>query len=69
MSAEVLAAAQEIRPARGSQNPTALDRHYEILASSGESVGTAGFLENMDGLAMALISPTVSTDSKVLLTC
>jgi hypothetical protein len=27
----LLAAAQEIRPSRGSQNPTALDRHYETV--------------------------------------
>ena len=26
-----LATAQEIRPSRGSQNPTALDRHYETV--------------------------------------
>ena len=27
----LLAAAQEIRPARGAQNPTALDKHYEDI--------------------------------------
>jgi len=27
----LLAAAQEIRPSRGSQNPTALDHHYETV--------------------------------------
>ena len=27
----LLAAAQEIRPSRGSQNPTAIDRHYETI--------------------------------------
>jgi hypothetical protein len=30
----LLAAAQEIRPSRGSQNPTALDRHYEAVRAS-----------------------------------
>ena len=34
----LLAAAQEIRPARGSQNPTALDRHYEILRADMASI-------------------------------
>jgi hypothetical protein len=27
----LLAAAQELRPARGPQNPTALDAHYETI--------------------------------------
>jgi len=30
----LLAAAQEIRPSRGSQNPTALDRHYETVRAA-----------------------------------
>ena len=30
----LLAAAQQIRPSRGSQNPTALDRHYEAVRAS-----------------------------------
>jgi hypothetical protein len=37
-----LAAAQEIRPSRGSQNPTALDRHYETVR-----VGMAGVLREL----------------------
>jgi hypothetical protein len=38
----LLAAAQEIRPSRGSQNPTALDRHYETVR-----VGMAGILREL----------------------
>ncbi len=38
----LLAAAQEIRPPRGSQNPTALDRHYETVR-----VGMAGILREL----------------------
>ena len=36
------AAVQEIRPSRGSQNPTALDRHYETVR-----VGMAGVLREL----------------------
>jgi hypothetical protein len=35
-------AAEEIRPSRGSQNPTALDRHYETVR-----VGMAGILREL----------------------
>ena len=38
----LLAAAQEIQPPRGSQNPTALDRHYETVR-----VGMAGILRKL----------------------
>ena len=38
----LLAAAQEIRPSRGSQNPTALDRHYETVR-----VGMAAILREL----------------------
>jgi hypothetical protein len=38
----LLAAAQEIRPSRGSQNPTALDRHYETVRT-----GMAGILREL----------------------
>ena len=38
----LLAAAEEIRPSRGSQNPTALDRHYETVR-----VGMAGILREL----------------------
>ena len=38
----LLAAAQEIRPSRGSQNPTALDRHYETVRA-----GMAGILKEL----------------------
>jgi hypothetical protein len=41
-SRPLLAAAQEIRPSRGSQNPTALDRHYETVR-----VGMAGILREL----------------------
>ena len=34
----LLAAAQETRPSRGSQNPTALDRHYEAVRVSMASI-------------------------------
>jgi len=36
----LLAAAQEIQPSRGSQNPTAVDRHYETVRT-----GMAGILK------------------------
>jgi hypothetical protein len=38
----LLAAAQEIRPPRGSQNPTTLDRHYETVR-----VGMAAILRQL----------------------
>jgi len=38
----LLAAAQEIRPSRGAQNPTALDRHYETVR-----VGMAGVFREL----------------------
>jgi len=38
----LLAAAQEIRPSRGSQNPTALDRHYETVRA-----GMAGIFREL----------------------
>lgn len=38
----LLAAAEEIRPSRGSQNPTALDRHYETVR-----VGMAAILREL----------------------
>jgi hypothetical protein len=38
----LLASAQEIRPSRGSQNPTALDRHYETLRA-----GMAGIFREL----------------------
>jgi hypothetical protein len=38
----LLAAAQGIRPLRGSQNPTALDRHYETVRA-----GMAGVLQEL----------------------
>ena len=38
----LLAGAQEIRPSRGSQNPTALERHYETVR-----VGMAGVLREL----------------------
>jgi hypothetical protein len=38
----LLAAAQEIRASRGSQNPTALDRHYEAVR-----VSMAGILREL----------------------
>jgi hypothetical protein len=38
----MLAAAQEIRPSRGSQNPTALDRHYETVRA-----GMAGIFREL----------------------
>ena len=38
----LLAATQEIRPSRGSQNPTALDRHYETVR-----VGMAAILREL----------------------
>lgn len=38
----LLAAAQEIRPSRGPQNPTALDRHYETVR-----VGMLGVLREL----------------------
>ena len=34
----LLAAAQEIRPSRGSQHPTALDRHYETVRAGMASI-------------------------------
>jgi hypothetical protein len=37
-----LAAAQEIRPSRGVQNPTAFDRHYETVR-----IGMAGILREL----------------------
>jgi len=38
----LLAAAQDIRPSRGSQNPTTLDRHYETIR-----VAMAGVLREL----------------------
>jgi hypothetical protein len=38
----LLASAQQIRPSRGSQNPTALDRHYETVRA-----GMAGILKEL----------------------
>src|SRR5437879_4841239 len=38
----MLASAQEIRPSRGSQNPTALDRHYETVRA-----GMAGIFREL----------------------
>jgi hypothetical protein len=38
----LLAAAQEIRPSRGSQNPAALDHHYETVRA-----GMAGVLREL----------------------
>jgi hypothetical protein len=38
----LLAAAQEIQPSRGAQNPTALDRHYETVRA-----GMAGILKEL----------------------
>jgi len=38
----LLAAAQQVRPSRGSQNPTALDRHYETVR-----VGMTGILREL----------------------
>ena len=38
----LLAAAQGIRPSRGSQNPTALDHHYETVRA-----GMAGILREL----------------------
>jgi len=45
----LLAAAQEIRPSRGSQNPTALDGHYAAVRS-----GMAGILREL-GVAAQMI--------------
>ena len=38
----LLAAAQQLQPSRGSQNPTTLDRHYETVR-----VGMAGVLREL----------------------
>jgi hypothetical protein len=42
----MLASAQEIRPSRGSQNPTALDRHYETVRA-----GMAGIFRELGVVA------------------
>jgi hypothetical protein len=34
----LLAAAQELRPARGSQNPGALDKYYETIRNAMKGV-------------------------------
>jgi hypothetical protein len=42
----LLAAAQEIRPSRGAQNPTPLDRHYETVRA-----GMAGIFRELGVVA------------------